>query len=99
MRTVIELLEDRGYKIRYEPISRSMVYTCDELFLTGTAAGVIFAKSVDGRVIGADGKEGPITASVREEFQSLIEMDHPKSGQWVSEFCISEVSYATYSDI
>jgi branched-subunit amino acid aminotransferase/4-amino-4-deoxychorismate lyase len=49
MRTVIELLATKGYKIRYEPISRSMIYTCDELFLTGTAAGVIFADSVIAR--------------------------------------------------
>ena len=88
MRTVIKLLETRGYKIRYEPISRSMIYACDEIFLTGTAAGVIFGESVDGRIIG-DGKEGPTTAQIRKEFQSLIEMNHPKSKEWVSEFFIS----------
>ena len=90
MRTAIEFLEDHGYKIRYEPISRSMIYTCDELFLTGTAAGIIFAESVDGRIIG-NGKEGPVTQFIRQEFQSLIEMQHPKSKCWVSEFvgCVS----------
>ncbi len=98
MRTVIELLETKGYKIRYEPISRSMVYTCDELFLTGTAAGVIFADSVDGRIIG-NGKEGPIAKGVREEFQSLIEMEHPKSKIWVSEFSTSEVWHEACSYI
>ncbi len=98
MRTVIELLENRGYKIRYEPISRSMIYTCDELFLTGTAAGVIFADSVDGRIIGS-GKEGPIARTVRQEFQSVIEMEHPKSKGWVSEFSISEVCHEACSYI
>jgi branched-chain amino acid aminotransferase len=98
MRTVIELLETKGYKIRHEPISRSMIYTCDELFLTGTAAGVIFADSVDGRIIG-NGKEGPIARAVRQEFQSLIEMEHPKSKGWVSEFSISEVCHEAYSYI
>jgi branched-chain amino acid aminotransferase len=98
MRTVIELLETKGYKIRYEPISRSMIYTCDELFLTGTAAGVIFADSVDGRIIG-NGKEGPIARAVRQEFQSVIEMEYHKSKGWVSEFYISEVCHEACSYI
>lgn len=91
MRTIIELLESKGYQIRYEPVSRSMIYSCDELFLTGTAAGVIFAHSVDGRTIG-NGKEGPIAKTIREEYESVIEMEHVKSGQWVSEISIQEVS-------
>jgi len=99
MRTAIELLEERGYKIRYEPISRSMVYTCDELFLTGTAAGIIFAGSVDGRIIGEEGKEGPITAQIREDFQSLIDMQHPKSKEWISEFSIAGGCHEAYSYI
>ncbi len=96
MRTVIELLKAQGYTIRYEPISRSMVYSCDEMFLTGTAAGVIFGESVDGRIIG-DGKEGPLTARIRKEFQSLIEMDHPRSKEWVRAFSIAEVCHEAYS--
>ncbi len=99
MRTVIELMEDRGYKIRFEPISRSMIYTCDELFLTGTAAGVIFADSVDGRAIGQSGQEGPVAKQVRRDYQSLIEMEHPKSKEWVSEFSIAEVCHEAYSYI
>ncbi len=90
MRTVVELLKGRGYKIRHEPISRSMVYTCDEMFLTGTAAGVIFASSVDHKPIGKDGTEGPISKVIREEFQRVIEMEHPKSKEWVTEFQISK---------
>jgi branched-chain amino acid aminotransferase len=98
MRTIIELLESKGYRIRYESISRSMVYTSDELFLTGTAAGVIFAGSVDGRVIG-NGKEGPIAKMLKEDLQKVIEMEHPKSSKWISEFSIPEVCHETYSYI
>ena len=84
-RTVIELLKEHGYTVRHEPISRSMVYTCDELFLTGTAAQVIFAESVDGRIIG-DGKEGSIANAVKGWFKDLIEMRHPKSEEYMKEF-------------
>lgn len=83
-RTVIELLKGAGYTVRHEPISRSMLYTCDELFLTGTAAQVIFAESVDGRTVG-DGKEGPVARKMKECFQDLIEMKHPKSSDWFME--------------
>ena len=48
-RSVIEFLEEEGMPIRSERIDRSMVYTCDELILTGTAAQVMHAHSVDGR--------------------------------------------------
>ena len=99
MRTIIELIKARGYTIRHEPISRSMIYIADEVFLTGTAAGVIFVNSVDGRVIGADGKEGPITAGIRQDFQSIVEMEHPRSKEWVPEFFIPEVCHEACSHI
>ena len=67
-----------------------MVYTCDELFLTGMAAQVIFAESVDGRII-RDGKEGPIAVAFKGWFQDLIEMKHPKSDGYFKEFYKQEV--------
>lgn len=82
--TVIELLKEQGYTVHYEAISRSMIYICDELFLTGTAAQVVFAESVDGKMIG-NGKEGPITKIVRNQFQNLIEMKHSKSKEYLIE--------------
>lgn len=84
-RTMVELLTDNGIKVRHEPISRTMVYTCDELFLTGTAVQVVHAHSVDGRIIG-DGKVGPITKLVSKWYQELINMKHPKSKQYVREY-------------
>ena len=51
-RTVIELLHDAGYNVRFEQIDRSMAYTADEVILTGTAAQILFVESIDGRVIG-----------------------------------------------
>jgi 3-isopropylmalate dehydrogenase len=84
-RTIIELLEEHGHTIHYETISRSMLYTCDELFLTGTAAQVIFGESVDGRVIGT-GMEGPLSTQVKQWFQDLIEMRHPMSKKYIKEF-------------
>lgn len=99
MRTIIDLLKDQGYTVRHEPISRSMIYSCDEMFLTGTAAGVMFVESVDGRTIGEDGKEGPVGKGVKEAYQDLIEMRHPRSVDWVDVFAIAGVEDEAYSHI
>ena len=40
------------------------LYTADEVFLTGTAAGVAPVLTVDRRLVG-DGKAGPITKTLR----------------------------------
>lgn len=96
LRTVLELLKEMGYTVRHEPISRSMIYTCDELFLTGTAAQIIFAESVDGRKIGS-GKQGPLTTAIQNRFQDLIAMRHPKSNTYMKEFIKQEaVCYETH---
>jgi branched-chain amino acid aminotransferase len=81
-RTVGELLHEQQFKIRYEPISRSMVYNCEELFLTGTATQVVFAESVDGRLIGM-GKEGKITTLVKGLFEDVINLKHPRSMSYI----------------
>ncbi|HEX4608619.1 MAG TPA: aminotransferase class IV, partial [Urbifossiella sp.] len=42
----------------------------DEVFLVGTACGVIGVVCVDGRVVGS-GTEGPVTRAVRDEYRKL----------------------------
>jgi len=87
LRTAIELLEEMGVKIRYEKIDRSMIYTSDELILTGTGAQILFAHSVDDRVIGEDeGEMGPVCKILREKFNNLIRGTHPKSKHWITTF-------------
>lgn len=58
MRTMVELLEGEGEHVHYEKIDRSMIYTCDEMLLMGTAAQVVYVESVDGRHIGKSGEKG-----------------------------------------
>ncbi len=83
MRTVVDLLRDEGVPIRFEKIDRSMIYTCDELLLTGTGAQIVFAESVDDRVV-SEGNMGAICTMLRNKFQDLIAMKHPRSEQWVT---------------
>ncbi len=64
---VIGLAEKESIPVVEKNLTRFDLYTCDELFLTGTAAEVIGVVDVDGRIIG-DGKPGPLTKRLREKF-------------------------------
>lgn len=68
---VIQLAHDLGYEVREEPIAREMLYLADEIFLTGTAAEITPVRSVDGIPVG-DGKRGPVTARLQEEFFGIV---------------------------
>jgi branched-chain amino acid aminotransferase len=49
-----------------------MLYICDELFFTGTAAEVTPIRSVDKIQVGA-GKMGPVTKRIKTEFFDIVE--------------------------
>jgi branched-chain amino acid aminotransferase len=67
---VIGLAKQAGYPVVEGPLTRHDIYTADECFLTGTAAEVIPAISLDGRSIG-DGKPGPVTRDLLGRFHKL----------------------------
>lgn len=92
-RSVIEFLEEERIPIRSEKIDRSMIYTCDELILTGTAAQIMHGQSVDGRCIGSGSHPGPICQLLRNKLSQVIRKEHPKSTQWIKEFKIKESFY------
>ncbi|MBW4435686.1 MAG: branched-chain amino acid transaminase [Pleurocapsa minor GSE-CHR-MK-17-07R] len=68
--TVITLLKELGYEVRFEAIARDMLYIADEIFMTGTAAEVTPVRSVDRVPVGA-GKRGPITKAVQDAFFAI----------------------------
>ena len=94
MRTMVELLEEAGRTVHYEPIDRSMLYTADEIIMVGTAVQVSYVASVDGRRIGkleqvAEGKEpgpGPVCQLLRDKFAQVLSGQHPKSKTWLTDF-------------
>lgn len=71
---VIELAQDAGIPVQETIFTRYDLYVADECFLTGTAAELIPAVEVDGRVIG-DGKPGPIFQRLLAEFRELTTCD------------------------
>jgi branched-chain amino acid aminotransferase len=68
---VMKLAEELGYKVIEKEITPAELLTADEVFLTGTAAGIVPVTKIAGRVIG-DGKPGPITRKLMERFKQLL---------------------------
>jgi branched-chain amino acid aminotransferase len=68
---VMELAAEAGYDVREEMMTRYDLYTADEVFLTGTAAEIVAAVKIDGRVIGS-GKPGPVTMDLLARFRKLV---------------------------
>ena len=67
---VIQLAKQAGLEVQEVTLTRHDIYTADECFLTGSAAEVIAAVSLDGRQIG-NGKPGPITKDLKKRFETL----------------------------
>jgi branched-chain amino acid aminotransferase len=67
---VIGLARNAGIAVQEVPLVRHDIFTADECFLTGTAAEVIAAVSLDGRTIGT-GKPGSVTGELLERFRNL----------------------------
>jgi branched-chain amino acid aminotransferase len=77
-RNVIALAQNElGLTVIERAIDRSELYCADELFLTGTAAGITFVNSVDHRKIG-DGTMGPITRELSALFANVTSGRDPK---------------------
>jgi len=69
--TVITLARELGLSVREENIPRAMLYTADEMFLTGTAVEITPVKSVDRIPVGM-GKVGPVTKAIQKRFLSIL---------------------------
>lgn len=80
--TIIRLTHDIGLEFRRSDISREELYTSDELFLTGTAAGVTPVKEVDGRDIGSG--DWPITRKLQESYDKTVHGKSLKYAKWLS---------------
>jgi len=94
MRTAVEFLQEEGIPVHFEQIDRSLIYSCQELLMMGTAVQIAFVDSVDGRSIGnsiPSGKSepGPLCQMLRKKFASVIAMEHPRAKEWITEFKLS----------
>lgn len=69
--TVLAIAKENNIPHEIRDITRDELYIADEVFLTGTAAGIKPVSEIDNRII-ADGKDGSITNRVREKFELIV---------------------------
>jgi branched-chain amino acid aminotransferase len=65
--TVLELAVSLGIPAREQTLGRFDLFAADEAFVTGTAAGLVPIRSLDGRLIGKGGP-GPIYEEIRKAY-------------------------------
>jgi branched-chain amino acid aminotransferase len=80
--SVITIARDLGYEIVERKLTRSDIYTADEVFLTGTAAEVTPIREVDNRPIG-NGMRGPITKEIQQTYFAAVKGEIDKYRSWV----------------
>ena len=71
---VMELAAAEDLQVVERSIGRTDLFSADEVFLTGSGAGVVAVRSLDGRQIGS-GKRGPVTARLAAAHRALGERE------------------------
>jgi branched-chain amino acid aminotransferase len=71
---VLEVCRANGIASRETTFSLTDVYSAREAFVTGTFAGVVPVRTVDGRTIG-DGRRGPVVERLQTLYRELVDAD------------------------
>jgi branched-chain amino acid aminotransferase len=82
-RTIFALAEHLGYEYIERSISRSELYSSDEIFFSGTGVQVAWVKSVDRRIVG-NGKIGPISKSLQDLYFRVVKGQEPEFMNWLT---------------
>jgi branched-chain amino acid aminotransferase len=82
-RAIIDIATAQGLETIERSIDRGELYAADELFFTGTAAGIGYIATVDRRIVG-DGSMGPVTRMLSETYQRAVHNQDPAWSQWLT---------------
>jgi len=80
--TVFKIAQDMSIRVVERDLTRIDFYYADEAFMTGTAAEVVPVVEMDNYKIG-DGKPGPITRRIQEEFYKIVRGESEKYLHWL----------------
>ena len=80
--SIATIARDLGYDYEVGNILRSDLYTCDEAFVTGTAAEVVPVRSVDDRDVGS-GEPGPMTKKIQETYFATVRGEVDRYKDWL----------------
>ncbi len=80
---IMRLAADRGLTLKEQRIPRELLYTADEVFLTGTAVEITPIRSIDDVRVG-NGQRGPITAALQKDFFDIVHGCVPDRHDWLT---------------
>ena len=75
--------EELGIEVIERAIDRSELLVADEVFITGSAAGVQWIESIDHRPVG-DGELGPVAGKLIELYDRAVRGGIPKYRHWLT---------------
>jgi branched-chain amino acid aminotransferase len=83
-KAIMDIARDElGLEVVERSIDRGELYSAEEVFFTGTAAGVGHVASIDRRTVG-DGELGPITKALAEIYEKIVTGREPRYDQWLT---------------
>ena len=81
---VIQLARDHGYEVVERKIDRTELYTCEEVFLTGTGVQIAEVASIDDRPVGGDGAEHPVTRELQTRYFDAVRGRDDRYAGWLT---------------
>jgi len=81
--SVLEIARQNNIKCEVADITRDELYTADEVFLTGTAAGIKPIIEIDKRTIG-DGKSGIVTKELQRMYEEVVRGKDKRFSKWLT---------------
>lgn len=78
--SVIKIAADLRYPVEEDNLTRTDLYTADEVFFTGTAAEIVPIHEVDDREVG---DPGPVTRKIQEIFFGAVKGEEPAYEKWL----------------
>jgi branched-chain amino acid aminotransferase len=81
--SIMTIARDLDFDISVGNLLRSDLYTAEEAFCSGTAAEIVPISSVDDRLVGGDGRPGPITRRIQEVFHGAVRGQVDRYKDWL----------------
>lgn len=81
--SVLEIARQNDIKCQVADITRDELYTAEEVFLTGTAAGIKPIIEIDKRTIG-DGKTGIVTKELQRMYEEIVRGKDKRFSKWLT---------------
>jgi branched-chain amino acid aminotransferase len=79
-KSVMQILEDKGYPVTERDITRSELYLADEVFMCGTAAEVVPVREIDDHLLG---EPGEVTRLAQDGYADAIYGRSPEYAEWL----------------